>query len=70
MVIVPEEAEVVKRIYREYLHGYSVSYIAKGLTRDKIPTPSKKQLFFYALMILFDKSVYKLYYIRVRKVRK
>ena len=27
----PEQAEVVKRIYREYLEGYSMDRIAKGL---------------------------------------
>lgn len=42
LVIVPEEAEIVKRIYREYLCGYGVTIIAKRLTDDKIPTPSKK----------------------------
>ena len=43
LVIVPEEAQVVQRIFREYLYGYSMAQIAKGLTEDKIPTPSKKK---------------------------
>ena len=34
--IVPEEAEIVKRIYREYLEGGSTISIAKGLDRDGI----------------------------------
>lgn len=34
--IVPEEAEIVKRIYREYLEGGSTISIAKGLGRDGI----------------------------------
>jgi site-specific DNA recombinase len=34
--IVPEEAEIVKRIYREYLEGGSTISIAKGLSRDGI----------------------------------
>lgn len=34
--IVPEEAEVVKRIYREYLEGGSTISIAKGLEEDGI----------------------------------
>lgn len=34
--IVPEEAEVVKRIYREYLEGGSTVSIAKGLEQDGI----------------------------------
>lgn len=37
MVIVPEEAEVVKRIFSECLSGKGGSVIAKGLNRDKIP---------------------------------
>lgn len=36
MVIVPEEAEVVKRIYREYLEGASKLKIARGLMADGI----------------------------------
>ncbi|MEN6470931.1 MAG: recombinase family protein [Clostridiaceae bacterium] len=36
LVIVPEEAEVVKRIYREYLDGASVLKIARGLEADGI----------------------------------
>jgi len=42
LVIVPEEAEVVRRIYREFLYGYSTASIAKRLTEQGIPTPSKK----------------------------
>jgi len=37
MVIIPEEAEVVKRIFTECLSGKGGSVIAKGLNRDKIP---------------------------------
>ncbi|MEA4806193.1 recombinase family protein [Acetobacterium wieringae] len=36
LVIVPEEAEVVKRIYREYLEGASLLEIARGLEADGI----------------------------------
>jgi site-specific DNA recombinase len=36
LVIVPEEAEVVKRIYREYLEGASLLKIARGLEADGI----------------------------------
>lgn len=38
LVINPQEAEVVKRIYREYLEGKSYYQIGKGLTRDGIRT--------------------------------
>lgn len=36
LVIDPEQAEVVKRIYREYLEGISMKKIAEGLERDGI----------------------------------
>ena len=42
LVIVPEQAKTVRRIYREYLNGKSFSAIAKGLTEDGIATPSGK----------------------------
>lgn len=38
MVIVPEEAEIVKRIYREYLEGASMLKIARNLTADGLKT--------------------------------
>ena len=38
LVINPEEAEVVKRIYREYLEGKSYYAIGQGLTADGIRT--------------------------------
>lgn len=36
LVIVPEEAEIVKRIYRDYLEGASMLKIARGLEADGI----------------------------------
>lgn len=36
LVIVPEEAEIVKRIYREYLEGASMLKIARGLEADGV----------------------------------
>lgn len=41
LVIDPEEAEVVKRIFREYLEGESTKGIAAGLTRDGILNGAK-----------------------------
>lgn len=41
--IVPDEAEIVKRIYRMFIEGKTVSYIAKQLTADGIPTPGKQR---------------------------
>ena len=38
LVINPEQAETVKRIFREYLEGASCQQIARGLERDGIPT--------------------------------
>lgn len=37
LVIVPKEAEIVKRIYREYLNGSSLVQIKKSLEADGIP---------------------------------
>ena len=42
--IVPEEAEIVKRIYREFLQGKSTNAIATTLTKEGIPTPGKKAI--------------------------
>ena len=42
LVIVPEEAEVVKRIYREYLEGASMLKIARGLEADGIKNGAGK----------------------------
>lgn len=42
-VIVPEEAKIVKRIYREFLSGYSTTQIANSLMADKIPPASQKE---------------------------
>ena len=41
-VIVPEEAEVVRRIYREYLDGLGATAIMKGLNDDGIRTRTGK----------------------------
>lgn len=38
-VINPEQAVVVRRIYRELLEGASIPQIARGLDQDGIPTP-------------------------------
>lgn len=40
--IIPEEAEVVRRIYREYLAGGSLRQIVAGLEADHIPSPTEK----------------------------
>nr|WP_304099847.1 recombinase family protein [Mitsuokella multacida] len=38
LIIKPKQAEVVKRIYREYLEGYSMKKIAEHLEADGILT--------------------------------
>ena len=42
LIIDPEQAEVVKRIYREYLEGLSMDKIAAGLEHDGILTGAGK----------------------------
>ncbi len=42
LVIDPEQAEIVKRIYREYLEGLSMDRIAAGLEEDGILTGAGK----------------------------
>lgn len=42
LVIVPEEAAVIKRIYSEYIEGASLLQIARGLEADGIQTAAKK----------------------------
>ena len=42
LVIDPAQAEAVKRIYREYLEGYSMDKIAADLERDGILTGAGK----------------------------
>lgn len=43
LIIEPNEAETVKRIYREYLEGQSFLQIGRGLERDGILTGAGKQ---------------------------
>lgn len=42
LVIDPEQAEIVKRIYREYLEGYSMKKICKHLEADGVLTGAGK----------------------------
>lgn len=43
MIIVHEGAEVVKRIYHEYLEGVSLIEIAKGFMADSILNAAGKE---------------------------
>ena len=42
--IVPEEAEIVRLIYRMFVEGKTPCYIAKHLTESGIPTPGRKKV--------------------------
>nr|WP_076388629.1 recombinase family protein [Vaginimicrobium propionicum] len=41
-VINPEQAQIVRRIYRQYLEGMSIPQIAASLDADGIPTPMRR----------------------------
>jgi len=41
-IIVPEEAAIVRRIYRLFMEGKTVNTIARILTKERIPTPRNK----------------------------
>lgn len=43
LVINPEEAKIVRRIYKEYLDGKSMGEIKKGLEIDRIKTVTRKE---------------------------
>jgi DNA invertase Pin-like site-specific DNA recombinase len=38
LIVVPDEAVVVERIFREFVEGRSMTAIAKGLNDDRVPT--------------------------------
>lgn len=43
LVVDEDQARIVRRIYREYLAGYSPKTIAARLTEDGVPTPLGKE---------------------------
>ena len=43
LIFVPKEAEIIKRIYREYLEGKSLACIGRELEKDGILTVAGKQ---------------------------
>lgn len=51
LVIVPEEADLVRRIYREYLEGYSPGMIAGRFTAEKIKTPGGKDNWYQSTVV-------------------
>lgn len=42
--IVPEEAKIVRQIYKRFIDGYSPNSIAKWLTDENIPTPAGREI--------------------------
>ena len=50
-VIVPDEADLVRRIYREYLEGISPAKIAAELTAEGIKTPAKKDTWYQSTIV-------------------
>ncbi len=42
LYVVPEQAKLVRRIYKMYLSGCTYDYIARIFTKEGIPTPMKK----------------------------
>src|SRR5690606_15714860 len=41
LVVVPEEARIIQRIYRDFIDGKAVTKIAKALNDEKVPTKVK-----------------------------
>lgn len=55
-VIVPEQAEIVKRIYREYMYGYTAANIAKRLMEDGCITPAGKTTWYSSVVMSILKN--------------
>jgi hypothetical protein len=60
LVIVPKEAKIIKRIYRDYLEGKSAKQIARELTKDRIAAPAVGKRWFDStiLSILRNEKYY------------
>jgi len=50
LVIVEEEAEIVRRIFREFIGGYSISQICNRLDKDGVQTPSGGKKWYYTVV--------------------
>lgn len=48
LVIIPEEAELVRRIYRDFLNGFSPYIIAAHLEKEDIRTPSGRKNWYHS----------------------
>ena len=60
LVIVPKEAKIIKRIYKDYLEGKSAKQIARELTKDRIAAPAGGKKWFDStiLSILRNEKYY------------
>ena len=51
LLIIPQEADLVRRIYREFLEGFSPGRIAARLTEERIPTPAGKETWYQSTIV-------------------
>ena len=51
LVIVPEEAEIVRLVFRLYLEGYSTGKIAKYLEEHKIKTATGQEKWYDTVVL-------------------
>ncbi len=60
LVIVPKEAKIIKRIYKDYLEGKSAKQIARELTKDRVTPPGGGKKWFDStiLSILRNEKYY------------
>ncbi len=59
LVVIPEEAEIVRRIYREFLDGKSSGKIAKDLDADGIKSIHGKSFNGYMVLYILRNVIYK-----------
>ena len=51
LVIVPEEADVIRRIYRDFLNGFSPYMIAAQLEKEGVKAPSGKKTWYHSTVM-------------------
>lgn len=56
LVIVPKEAKIIKRIYKDYLEGKSAKQIARELTADKVKPPGGGKKWFDSTILSILKN--------------
>ena len=58
LVVVPEEAEIVRRVFREYLSGKGVNAIARELNADGVPTRRNGQWCMHGVQRVLENYAY------------